>query len=210
MNNLFLIDLDHTLFDTEKYKVFVSQKLIDILGTSDLVEEFWIQEKELRNQPDHFTTVVDKWSGRFPNPEEVRRSLKILFYESDFSAFIFPDVLDSLTNLKEFGTCWLFSTGDVKLQLAKIAHSELRSKFDEIKIFDNKLEFLPQVYNEYAETHRVWFIDNHLSYLKLAHDADQKLKTVHIRRYDFETTEEFKPTLEIETLTEFCEYIKTT
>lgn len=208
-NNLFLIDLDHTLFDTEALKAHLSTKLLDILESEVLVEKFHATEKSYRKQPNYFQKFLQGFSVSEKLSSVQQSALQQLLLDSDFSEFIFNDSLEAVTQLNNFGECWLFSTGDPLLQKAKIQHHPVWQHFSQIHIFDNKLDHLPEVYTAQKPDHQIWFIDNYLEYLAVAYGHDNGLKTVFVNRYNFTSNVQFQPTKEVTSLREFGEYIHT-
>lgn len=209
-SKVILFDIDHTLFNTEKYKTTVFEKLAKLFPdlTEDEVlaraEEVYLQMREV----DVFNPLrfAKRLLDRLRRKQNVKRMLSILEDKKLLHDCIYPDVETTLIALSKSGVkMGIFSTGDKELQMKKIhIMGDFFSKKN-IHIYPLKDVEIPAVIKQY-ENERLFVVDDILRVLEEFSKQSKAVKTIWIARkddmYHNGEAEHKKPDKKISSLTE--------
>lgn len=206
---LFLLDLDHTLFDATRLKGDISEELLAIVTFADRVEKFWQLEKSFRQQPNYLVKTIKYFCDHFQLADTQQHQIQEIFLQIPSPKYIFPDVLPSLAQLSTVGESAIFSQGDHLFQQWKIQQAHLSEHVDYVYVFDDKLSALPAIIKKFPNR-EIWYVDNHLKNLARANQLDSQLQTCLIRRESFETNSQFIPSAIVTSLEEFAQLIVAT
>lgn len=127
MKNIFLIDFDNTLFDTEKFKAEINQKIDKDFKGVITKERFWqiyheIYQEYGYNNIDALSQKLIKLYPTFSRADFTR-----LFYQTNLQRFLFPDSLKFIQSLQNNGKVIIYTQGEPKFQLFKIQKTGLGS-----------------------------------------------------------------------------------
>lgn len=206
MPKLFLLDLDHTLFDTEHLKTDVAESLLTVVQDQKQVEDFFAIEKSNRSKPFYIQEATRQFCEKYHFTDKCQNIYNCLL-DHDFSTYIFPDVPSALTQLRQLGKVAIFTTGDSLFQQVKVHQSQLAQQVDFLFIYDDKLLHLDELVKQFANQ-EIWYVDNHLDLLSPAHDIAPQINTVWMNRDARLPENNFQPTLAVKNLTEFTNHIE--
>ena len=179
-----LLDIDETIFDTNRYKEELSSRLSVELGYQS-PEEFFSLFKELLEltvvKRLYFDPVFFLEAAYATRKQDttLERLDEIFWDKSLFENKLYPDVINTLESLshKEDLVLGILSTGDRRHQGEKIG--SIRHFFDEsnINIFPDKIAVLEEILKKY-ETFRVVVIDDRTEILERIKLLNSSVKTI--------------------------------
>ncbi|MBU1074752.1 HAD hydrolase-like protein [Patescibacteria group bacterium] len=152
-----VLDFDHTLFDTEKFKQALQGRLA-MFGVT--VDQFNSNYRIVKEQLGHYD--YQEHLRLLAQEEELdENDLLLNFNEIVNSAneFLFPDVLNFLESLKAISKSelYLLTFGQDKFQQAKVEASGIRPYFKEVvDTVDSKLIF----FDQNKKLQKATFVDN--------------------------------------------------
>ncbi|HTK03607.1 MAG TPA: GNAT family N-acetyltransferase [Alphaproteobacteria bacterium] len=162
---VFLVDFDNTLFDTEKLKQEIENRL---------VKQFW-QTYEDVIKTDGYNNVP-KIAETFN-----KKVIEDIFYKANFKKCLLPNSLATLKNLQKLGDVKIYSLGHLNYQAIKIKGSGVTKLVGQknVIIEENKnLEIFHEFLKNYSQ---IIFIDDRSEYLEKAKEIDPKIITVWLR-----------------------------
>ena len=216
MKKIILFDIDHTLFDTYKFRNLTYKKLASKLGLV-FDEKFIEKTKEAEEvsskaagfyEPDLFMkNLIDLCEVNF----ELADLRKEFWKKENFVRSLYPDVKNVLKKLSEEKDLLIgiLSTGDSNYQKKKIEIVKHYMQDEHIHIFVDKLAELQEVVKKY-EKHQIFVVDNLLSILELAKKINSKVQTVHIKRpvsWHGNIVVNFRPDEEIKSLSSLLKIV---
>src|SRR5262245_62118315 len=119
MNELrlvFLFDVDNTLLDTDRVNADLRDFFTYQIGAEAQADYFKVFE-DLRTDLGYadYLGALQRYRNAHPhNPEILRASLYLLNYH--FANRLFPNSLDAIEHMKQFGRVAILSDGDVVFQ----------------------------------------------------------------------------------------------
>lgn len=170
-DNLILIDIDHTLFDAERFKKKLFSHIVHVLLRHDMVideatcESLYKKHAKMNEvfMPEQFVEEIFEEIG-IDNEEVKKELLAELFAKSIHQAHLFEDTVRALHELEAFGKLGIFSQGNRKFQLAKLQEIQDFFAIEHIHIVVNKKNELRNIFEKYHEK-TVVFIDDALPVL---------------------------------------------
>lgn len=180
---IFLLDVDNTLLDNDRFAADLSDRLEQAFGASER-ERYWAIFGRLRETlglADYLGSLQAFRAGLDDHPELLAMSEFVLEYP--FAARLFPRALDAITHLGTLGRPVVLSDGDIIFQPRKIQRSGI---WDAVKgrvmIYVHKERVLDHMQLRYPATHYVMVDDkpNLLAAMKSA--LNEKLTTVFVRQ----------------------------
>lgn len=214
---IILFDIDHTLFDTEKFRQFAFEK-IAIKLKQNYDKKFISLTKEAEGiaiqalgyfDPEFFMTTLLELIQSNRNLDYIKSN----FWENEnFEKAIYSEVVSALGKIKSIDnvSIGILSTGETKLQRKKVEILKESLSEEHVHIFVNKLMQLHNVLNKYKK-HEVFVVDNLLAVLELAKKINSDVRTVFIKRLESQKSKlktSFIPDLEIKTLDELVPLIE--
>lgn len=191
-----LVDFDGTLLDSAKLKEVITEQLRTYTAESNL---FWETEKSLRDEPFHIAKAIHAFCEKTGITDQ--HTIQETFLNQNYPAFIFQDVISNIKKYRQDNILALFSEGDETYQQVKIMQSYVNELFDFAYIYHHKVDHLAEIVT-FFENREIWFIDNQLIKLQLAHEAFPQIKTVWINREHLTPPVQFTPDRTITTLDE--------
>lgn len=199
----FFVDFDHTLFDSNRFKQHLTAEIEKLAQSQELVATFWMFEKELRSLP-HYISEVIKQTCEKHGRLDLMDDLQALLLNVNFAEYLFPEVKESLRKMQSFGKIFIFSQGDQLYQQVKIHKTGISEFVEETFIFSDKMNSYPQLVSYYPNGD-IWFLDNHLTYLKKAKDEVPRTVTIWVKRDEYGNDDNFTPD---HTISDFDQLVK--
>jgi FMN phosphatase YigB (HAD superfamily) len=180
---VFLLDVDNTLLDNDRFGADLGAKLEQAFGV-DARKRYWEIFEELRTKfgfADYLGSLQAFRSGLDDDPRLLDVSDVLLEYP--FSNLLFPQALAAIQRLRGLGRPVVLSDGDVVFQPRKIKHAGIWDAVDgAVLIYLHKERVLDHVQRRYPASHYVVIDDKPhlLAAMKLA--MRDKLTTVFVRQ----------------------------
>jgi FMN phosphatase YigB (HAD superfamily) len=180
---VFLLDVDNTLLDNDRFGADLGDRLERSFGRTER-ERYWQIFAERREQlglADYLGSLQLFRTGLDDDPKLLEMSEYLLEYP--FSALVYPDALAAIAHLGSFGKPVVLSDGDVVFQPRKIQRSGIWSAVaGRVLIYLHKERVLDHVQKRYAAAHYVMVDDkpNLLAAMKAI--LGEKLTTVFVRQ----------------------------
>jgi FMN phosphatase YigB (HAD superfamily) len=184
MNKLvFLFDVDNTLLDNDRVTADLRRQLERELG-HERQERYWAIFEELRSELGYadYLGALQRYRASYPRDPHVLTVSEFLLHYP-FANRLFPNSLDAVEHVKQFGTPVILSDGDVVFQPHKIHDSGLYEIFEgAVLIYIHKEVELEDVESRYPAEHYV-LIDDKLRILTAVKKIwDQRVTTVFVRQ----------------------------
>ena len=179
----FLLDVDNTLLDNDRFAADLGDRLEQAFGPSER-ERYWSLFAQLREQQglaDYLGSLQAFRAGLDDDPELLDMSAFLLEYP--FAARLFPRALEAVAHLSALGRPVILSDGDVVFQPRKIHRSGIWDAVGgRVMIYLHKERMLGHVQQRYPAKHYVMVDDkpNLLAAMKLT--MKNKLTTVFVRQ----------------------------
>ena len=180
---VFLLDVDNTLLDNDRFAAQLGARLEQSFGAAAGKRYFEIFE-ELRARlgyADYLGALQTFRAGLDDDPHLLEISAYLL--EFPFATLLFPEALTAIAHLKSLGRPVVLSDGDIVFQPRKIKHAGIWDAVDgAVLIYMHKEKVLDHVERRYPAAHYVVFDDkpNLLAAMKLV--RRDRLTTVFVRQ----------------------------
>ena len=180
---VFLFDVDNTLLDNDRVTADLKRQLEREVG-HERQERYWAIFEELRTELGYadYLGALQRYRAIYPrDPHVLAVSEFLLNYP--FANRLFPNSLDAVDYVKQFGTPAILSDGDVVFQPHKIHDSGLYDAFDgAVLIYIHKEVELEDVEKRYPADHYV-LIDDKLRILtEVKKTWNERVTTVFVRQ----------------------------
>jgi FMN phosphatase YigB (HAD superfamily) len=180
---VFLLDVDNTLLDNDRFAADLGARLQRDFG-ADEQARYWAIFGRLREQlglADYLGALQAFRTGLDDDPAMLGMSEFLLEYP--FAALLFPRALEAVSHLNSLGRPVVLSDGDIVFQPRKIQRSGIwHAVGGEVMIYLHKERVLDHMQRRYPAAHYVMVDDkpNLLAAMKTVLDA--KLTTVFVRQ----------------------------
>jgi FMN phosphatase YigB (HAD superfamily) len=180
---VFLFDVDNTLLDNDRVTADLKRQLEREVG-HERQERYWSIFEELRTELGYadYLGALQRYRTAYPRDPHVL-SLSEFLLHYPFADRLFPQSLESVEYVKQFGTPVILSDGDVVFQPHKIHDSGLFEAFaGAVLIYIHKEAELEDVEQRYPADHYV-LIDDKLRILTAVKQVwRQRVTTVFVRQ----------------------------
>jgi len=182
-DTVFLLDVDNTLLDNDRFASDLSMQLEHAFGVVESLR-YWEIYKQLRKQlgyADYLATLQTFRMGLDDDPDLLQMSEFLLEYP--FEKRLYPGALDAIAHLHKLGQPVVLSDGDMVFQPRKIQRSGIWGAVDgRVLIYLHKELMLTSVQQRFPAKHYVMIDDKPrlLSAMKLV--MGDKLTTVFVRQ----------------------------
>jgi FMN phosphatase YigB (HAD superfamily) len=180
---VFLIDVDNTLLDNDRFGADVSERLEQAFG-SDQRKRYWSIYGALRDKEgvaDYLGALQMFREGLDGEPELLQMSAFLLEYP--FAERLYPGALDVLDHLSELGVPVILSDGDIVFQPRKIQRSGLWDAVDgRVLITVHKERSLDMVERHFPAAHYVMIDDKPTLLSAMKRVLDARLTTVFVQQ----------------------------
>lgn len=180
---VFLLDVDNTLLNNDRFGADLGDKLEQSFGRTER-ERYWQIFTDRREQlgvADYLGSLQLFRTGLDDDPRLLGMSAYLLEYP--FSALVYPGALAAIAHLGAFGKPVVLSDGDIVFQPRKIQRAGIWNAVDgRVLVYLHKEKVLDHVQQRYPATHYVMVDDkpNLLSAMKAT--LERKLTTVFVRQ----------------------------
>jgi FMN phosphatase YigB (HAD superfamily) len=180
---IFLLDVDNTLLDNDRFAADLGNRLEQAFGAPER-ERYWTIFARLREQlglADYLGSLQMFRAGLDDHPELLAMSEFLLEYP--FAARLFPRALEAVAHLRRIGRPVVLSDGDIVFQPRKIQRAGIWDAVDgRVMIYLHKERVLDHMQQRYPAKHYVMVDDkpNLLSAMKST--LKSTLTTVFVRQ----------------------------
>jgi FMN phosphatase YigB (HAD superfamily) len=163
--NVFLFDVDNTLLDNDRVTADLKRHLEREVGT-ERAHHYWSIFEQLRGELGYadYLGALQRYRGEYPrDPRLLTVSHFLVNYP--FANRLFPNSLDVIERVKEWGPAVILSDGDVVFQPRKVDRAGLFEAVEgNVLIYVHKEHELDDVEQRYPANHYV-LIDDKLRIL---------------------------------------------
>jgi FMN phosphatase YigB (HAD superfamily) len=180
---IFLLDVDNTLLDNDRFAADLGERLEQAFGPSERAR-YWAIFGRLREQlglADYLGTLQAFRTGLDDHPELLAMSEFLLEYP--FAARLFPGSLEAVAHLSEVGRPVVLSDGDIVFQPRKIQRSGVWDAVDgRVMIYLHKERVLDHMQERFPADHYVMVDDKPNLLAAMKSVLRSKLTTVFVRQ----------------------------
>ncbi len=188
----FLLDVDNTLLDNDRFAVELSVRLEQGFGSAGR-DRYWAAYAQRRTRlgyADYLGALEDFRAGQAAGTELLELSAYLLDYP--FAQLLYPQALEAIARLRTLGSVVVLSDGDVVFQPRKVRRSGIWDAVSgEVLICLHKQQALDVVQRKYPAAHYVGVDDKPLLLAAMKGAMGERLTTVFVRQghYALEATE---------------------
>jgi FMN phosphatase YigB (HAD superfamily) len=190
---VFLLDVDNTLLDNDRFGRDLGERLEQSFGASETLR-YWAIFGRLREQlglADYLGSLQIFRTGLDDHPDLLAMSEFLLEYP--FAARLFPRALDAVAHLGELGRPVVLSDGDIVFQPRKIQRSGIWDAVDgRVMIYLHKERVLGQMQHRYPASHYVMVDDKPNLLAAMKSTMKNGLTTVFVRQGHYALAAESK------------------
>lgn len=180
---VFLLDVDDTLLDNDRFAADLRARLADRFGTAECARYFALYE-ELREElgyADYLGALERFRIGLDTEPGLLDMSAFLLDYP--FAELLYPQALAAIAHLGTFGLPVLLSDGDVVFQPRKIRRSGLWDAVDgRVLIYLHKERMLAAIERRFPAARYVAVDDKPQVLAAMKHHLGERLATVFVKQ----------------------------
>jgi len=180
---VFLLDVDNTLLDNDRFTADLTDRLEGCFGAAERARywDIFARRRTTLGLADYLGSLQEFRTGLDDNPKLLDMSQFLLEYP--YSSRLFPRALEAIAHLRTLGSPTVLSDGDIVFQPRKIQHSGIWDAVEgRVMIYVHKEKVLDHVQRRFPARHYVMVDDkaNLLAAMKAVLGA--KLTTVFVRQ----------------------------
>ena len=180
---VFLLDVDNTLLDNDRFATDLGGKLEHAFGAAER-DRYWAIYAQLRDElgyADYLGALQRFRAGLDNEPALLQMSAWLLEYP--FAERLYPHALDTVAHLRTLGPTVILSDGDVVFQPRKIQHAGLWEALrGEVLIYLHKQQMLVAMQQRYPAAHYVMVDDKPQILAEMKQRLGRRLTTVFVRQ----------------------------
>ncbi|GAC1330427.1 MAG: hypothetical protein NVS9B2_16960 [Steroidobacteraceae bacterium] len=180
---IFLLDVDNTLLDNDRFAADLSDRLEQAFGAPERAR-YWAIFGRLREQlglADYLGSLQEFRNGLDDHPDLLAMSEFLLEYP--FSARLFPRALEAVRHLGTLGRPVVLSDGDVVFQPRKIQRSGIWDAVEgRVLVYVHKERVLDHMQQRYPAAHYVMVDDKPNLLAAMKSSLKVRLTTVFVRQ----------------------------
>jgi len=180
---VFLLDVDNTLLDNDRFGADLGATLEAAFGAGER-ERYWTIYEELRRESgvaDYLGALQRFRTGLDNDPSLLQMSAYLLEYP--FAERLYPHALETVAHLRTLGPTAILSDGDVVFQPRKIQRAGLWAALrGEVLIYVHKQQMLVAMQQRYPAAHYVMVDDKPHVLAAMKQHLGRKLTTVFVRQ----------------------------
>lgn len=180
---VFLLDVDNTLLDNDRFGADLGDTLEQAFGVAGR-ERYWAIYEELRQQSgfaDYLGALQRFRAGLDNDPSLLQMSAWLLDYP--FADRLYPHALETIAHLRTLGPTAILSDGDVVFQPRKIQRAGLWAALrGEVLVYVHKQQMLVAMQQRYPAAHYVMVDDKPQILAAMKQRLGRKLTTVFVRQ----------------------------
>jgi FMN phosphatase YigB (HAD superfamily) len=180
---VFLLDVDNTLLDNDRFAADLGDRLERSFGAAqrDRYWDIFSRRREALGLADYLGSMQDFRAGLDDHAELLRMSEFLLEYP--FTSRLFPGALEAVAHLRTLGKPVVLSDGDIIFQPRKIQRSGICSAVEgRVLIYLHKEKVLDHVQQRYPAAHYVMVDDKAKLLAAMKVTLGSKLSTVFVRQ----------------------------
>jgi FMN phosphatase YigB (HAD superfamily) len=186
---VFLLDVDNTLLDNDRFSADLGDRLEECFGAGERARywEIFARRRESLTLADYLGSLQEFRVGLDDDPQLLGMSQFLLEYP--FTSRLFPNALEAIAHLCTLGTPAVLSDGDMVFQPRKIQRSGIWDAVEgRVMIYLHKEKVLDHMQRRYPAGHYVMVDDkpNLLAAMKSA--LGERLTTVFVRQGHYALT----------------------
>jgi FMN phosphatase YigB (HAD superfamily) len=190
---VFLLDVDNTLLDNDRFGADLGERLEQSFGALE-TRRYWAIFGQLRERlglADYLGSLQAFRTGLDDHPDLLAMSEFLLEYP--FSARLFPRALDAMAHLGSLGRPVVLSDGDIVFQPRKIQRSGIWDAVEgQVMIYVHKERALGQVQQRFPANHYVMIDDKPNLLAAMKSTMKNRLTTVFVRQGHYALAAESK------------------
>jgi len=190
---VFLLDVDNTLLDNDRFAADLGDRLEQAFGASERTR-YWAIFAGLREQlglADYLGSLQAFRTGLDDHPELLAISEFLLEYP--FAARLFPRALEAVAHLGSLGRPVVLSDGDIVFQPRKIQRSGIWDAVEgRVMIYLHKERVLDHMQQRYPANHYVMVDDKPNLLAAMKSTLKDRLTTVFVRQGHYALATESK------------------
>lgn len=180
---IFLLDVDNTLLDNDRFGADLSDKLEQAFGAPERAR-YWTIYDELRESlgyADYLGALQRFRVGLESGPSLLQMSRYLLEYP--FAERLYPDALATVAHLRSLGPTVILSDGDIVFQPRKIQQSGVWDAVrGEVLVYVHKQHRLVAIQQRYPAAHYVMVDDKPHILTEMKQRLGDKLTTVFVQQ----------------------------
>ena len=180
---VFLLDVDNTLLDNDRFSADLGATLEAAFGAAER-ERYWTIYEALRRESgvaDYLGALQRFRTGLDNDPSLLQMSAYLLEYP--FAERLYPHALETVAHLRTLGPTAILSDGDVVFQPRKIQRAGLWAALrGEVLIYVHKQQMLVAMQQRYPAAHYVMVDDKPQVLAEMKRRLGRKLTTVFVRQ----------------------------
>ena len=181
---VFLLDVDNTLFDNDRFSADLGNRLEQGFGVAGR-QRYWTIYNALREELGYadYLWALQKFRVGLDDdlPELLQMSAFVLDYP--FAARLYPRALETIAHLRTLGLPVILSDGDVVFQPRKIQRSEIWEAVDgRVLIYLHKERMLDAMQRRFPAAHYVMIDDKPQLLAAMKRVLGARLTTVFVRQ----------------------------
>jgi FMN phosphatase YigB (HAD superfamily) len=190
---VFLLDVDNTLLDNDRFTADLGDRLENSFGAQERARywDIFAKRRAVLGLADYLGSLQEFRAGLDDNPRLLEMSQFLLEYP--YASRLFPKALEAIAHLSTLGSPVVLSDGDIVFQPRKIKRSGIWDAVGgRVMIYVHKEKVLDHMQRRYPAKHYVMVDDkaNLLAAMKLALGA--RLTTVFVRQGHYAISAESK------------------
>src|SRR5260370_16092671 len=157
---VFLFDVDNTLLDNDRVTADLKRFLEDEVG-SQRAAQYWDIFEQLRTELGYsdYLGALQRYRIEYPHDSHLLKVSRFLV-EYPFDNRLYPNSLDAVQHVKQWGTAAILSDGDVVFQPRKVDRSGLFEAFEgKVLIYVHKELEMEEIQQQYPAEHYVLMDD---------------------------------------------------
>jgi FMN phosphatase YigB (HAD superfamily) len=178
---MFLLDVDNTLLDNDRFGADLGDTLEQAFGASERAR-YWAIYDELRESlgyADYLGALQRFRSGLDNEPSLLQMSRYLLDYP--FGERLYPGALETVAHMRSLGPTVILSDGDIVFQPRKIQQSGVwEAVRGEVLVYVHKQHMLVAIQQRYPAAHYVMVDDKPHILTEMKRRLGDKLTTVFV------------------------------
>jgi FMN phosphatase YigB (HAD superfamily) len=190
---IFLLDVDNTLLDNDRFAADLGEHLERAFGAAERARYWDIfgRRRDALGLADYLGSLQDFRVGLDDHPELLDMSEFLLEYP--FAGRLFPRALEAVAYLRTLGQPVVLSDGDVVFQPRKIQRSGIWAAVEgRVMIYMHKEKVLDHMQARYPATHYVMVDDKANLLAAMKSVLGRRLTTIFVRQGHYATAPESK------------------
>ena len=180
---IFLLDVDNTLLDNDRFGADLGETLATAFGT-DQRDRYWSIYQQLRDEcgyADYLGALQRFRSGLDNEPALLQMSKYLLEYP--FEQRLYPQALETIAHLRSLAPTVILSDGDVVFQPRKIQRAGIWAAVrGEVQIYIHKQRMLVAMQQRHPAAHYVMVEDKPQLLADMKRQMGERLTTVFVRQ----------------------------